>query len=63
VIGGFENGVGLFLSDEVEDGKAFKVRGMWDKISARACRWQQAVSHDGGATWQDNWIMDWQRVK
>ncbi|MFZ6743966.1 hypothetical protein ACO0LC_12110 [Undibacterium sp. JH2W] len=59
VIGGFENGVGLFVSDEEEEGKPIKVRGIWDNISAATCRWQQAASRDGGKTWEDNWIMDW----
>jgi hypothetical protein len=62
VIGGFENGVGLFVSDEEEEGKPIKVRGIWDNISATTCRWQQAASRDDGKTWEDNWIMDWVRV-
>lgn len=63
VIGGFENGVGLFISDETDGGQPIKVRGMWDNITAKTCRWQQAVSRDGGLTWEDNWIMDWKRVR
>ena len=63
VIGGFENGVGLFISDEPDGGQAIKVRGMWDNITAKTCRWQHAVSRDGGLTWEDNWIMDWKRVR
>ncbi len=63
VIGGFDNGVGLFISDETDGGQAIKVRGMWDNITAKTCRWQQAVSRDGGQSWEDNWIMDWQRVR
>lgn len=62
VIGGFESGVGLFVSDEEEEGKPIKVRGIWDNISATTCRWQQAASRDDGKTWEDNWIMDWVRV-
>lgn len=63
VTGGFENGVGLFISDETDGGQAIKVRGMWDNITAKTCRWQQAVSRDGGQSWEDNWIMDWKRVR
>lgn len=62
VTGGFKNGVGIFNSEEVEQEKTILARGMWDNISRDTCRWQQAVSTDGGQSWQDNWIMDWRRV-
>ena len=62
VTGSFENGAGIFISDDVDDGKPIKVRGLWDKITPKSCRWSQAVSHDGGATWVDNWVMEWARV-
>ena len=62
VKGGFVKGDGVFLSDDVEGDKPIKVIGLWDKISTNGCRWRQGVSHDGGATWDWNWIMDWTRV-
>ena len=61
VTGSFENGAGIFISDDVDDGKPIKVRGLWDQITPNSCRWSQSVSRDGGATWADNWVMQWTR--
>ena len=60
--GHFENGVGVFVSEELADGKPMLVRGKWDNVSSTTCRWQQATSHDGGATWATNWVMEWTRA-
>jgi hypothetical protein len=60
--GYFENGVGIFIADDVDAGKPIKVRGIWDRITAKGCRWHQSISRDGGKTWDDNWLMDWSRV-
>ncbi len=62
VKGGFVNGDGVFLSDEVDGDTPIKVIGLWDRISANGCRWRQGVSRDGGRTWDYNWIMDWTRA-
>jgi hypothetical protein len=59
--GSFEDGAGLFESDDEDDGRPIKVRGVWDLITPRSCRWQQGVSRDGGKTWEVNWSMDWVR--
>lgn len=60
--GTFVDGVGSFIADEMDGDTAIKVRGVWDRITATSCRWHQAVSHDGGWTWEDNWFMDWTRA-
>lgn len=60
--GSFENGAGIFVSDDTVDGVAWKYAGVWDNISPTTCRWRQGSSRDGGATWDQNWIMDWTRV-
>lgn len=60
--GSFTQGVGTWDTDEVEDGKAIIVRGVWDQITPASCRWYQAVSHDDGKTWQENWVMHWSRA-
>lgn len=60
--GSFENGAGIFVSDDEMDGKPMKTAGIWDKITPRSCRWRQATSMDGGKTWSQSWIMDWTRV-
>lgn len=60
--GVFENGVGAFIADDVDDGHPIKVKGVWDKITPKSCRWYQATSRDGGKSWEENWIMEWTRV-
>lgn len=63
VEGGFQDGKGVFISEEREGEQCVQVRGMWDNITATTCRWQQATSRDGGQSWQNNWSMDWTRVE
>ncbi len=62
VKGSFENGAGIFVSDDTDNGAPVKYAGIWDRISPAACRWRQAASRDGGKTWDQSWIMDWTRV-
>ena len=50
--GVFENGEGIFDADDTDNGKPIKVRGIWDRITAKSCRWRQGVSRDGGKTWE-----------
>lgn len=60
--GVFENGVGTFTADDKDGDKPIKVKGVWDRITPRSCRWWQAVSWDDGKTWEENWFMDWTRA-
>lgn len=60
--GSFVNGVGTGDAADTEDGRPVVVRGVWDQIAPDRCRWYQAVSRDGGATWEENWVMQWRRV-
>jgi hypothetical protein len=62
VRGRFENGAGLFLGDDVLDGRPIKVRFIWSKIATATPRWEQAFSADGGANWETNWIMEFTRA-
>ncbi len=62
VKGRFENGVGTFFSDGVLGGKPVRTRFTWSHITATSARWEQAYSWDAGATWETNWIMEFQRV-
>ena len=39
------------------DGRPILVRFLWSDITATTCRWEQAFSTDGGATWEVNWVM------
>ena len=62
VHGRFTDGVGVFLGEDVLDGRPICVRFVWSDIGARSARWEQAFSADGGATWEANWIMNFVRV-
>jgi len=62
MIGGFKDGLGEFYSQETHDGTHVYSRFIWSKITADSCQWEQALSEDGGKTWETNWIMEFQRV-
>ena len=62
VIGRFENGVGTFMADDVHDGKAVQLRFQWLRTDTGSPRWEQALSADGGKSWEVNWTMDFQRM-
>lgn len=51
--GRFEGGRGVFFGDDVEGGVPVKVRFDWTAGAAPA--WEQAMSADGGRTWEKNW--------
>lgn len=60
--GVFVDGAGTFIADDVDGDKPIKVRGVWDRITPKSCRWHQALSYDDGKTWQGQWFMDWTRA-
>lgn len=60
--GGFFNGVGVFLSEHEENGQTVLTRSLWDRITETSHRWLQSYSRDSGATWDDDWIMEWRKV-
>ena len=62
VIGAFEDGVGRFHADDVLDGSPVRLRFLWLGTDGAAPRWEQALSPDGGATWETNWTMDFTRA-
>ena len=62
VHGRFEAGVGTFVGDDELDGQPILVRFIWSGIGAEAARWEQAFSTDGGASWESNWTMDFERL-
>jgi hypothetical protein len=63
MIGGFSNGTGEFFDQEMFEGKSIFVRYVWSDITRNSCRWEQAFSDDGGATWETNWIMEFARIQ
>ncbi len=62
MVGAFDQGVGTFFGEDVFQGKPVRLRFLWSRITQRSAHWEQAFSADGGATWETNWIMDFERV-
>jgi len=62
VVGGFQNGVGEFYCDDIDEGRPIRVRYLWSHIAGDSARWAQAFSLDGGTTWETNWMMEMRRV-
>ncbi|HAT29466.1 MAG TPA: hypothetical protein DCW29_01025 [Janthinobacterium sp.] len=62
VVGKFENGIGVFECNDMLDGKPIRVRYTWSDIGADSARWEQAMSADGGRSWEMNWRMLMQRA-
>ncbi len=57
-VGEFRNGRGEFYDQEVIGGRMVLVRNIWSDITANSCHFEQALSNDGGKTWDTNWIAD-----
>lgn len=62
VRGRFENGTGIFLGDDVFDGRPIRVRFLWLTTGPDSPRWEQAFSTDGGESWETNWTMRFTRI-
>jgi hypothetical protein len=61
-VGSFKGNRGEFFADGVADGKPFRSRSTWIKLTRDTLRWEQAFSPDGGKTWETNWIMEYTRA-
>lgn len=57
LVGGFRDGRGLFLAEDMLDGRPICVRFIWTPDADGGPQWEQAFSDDGGATWETNWVM------
>jgi len=57
-----DDGRGVFLADDVYNGRAIKVVYIWSEIKAESCRWEQAFSVDDGVTWETNWVAEFTRT-
>jgi hypothetical protein len=62
MIGSFKDGRGEFYAQETLEGRHVYNRFIWSKITGDSCQWEQALSADGGRTWETNWIMEFKRV-
>jgi hypothetical protein len=61
-VGAFKDGRGEFFSDGTFEGKPSRDRVTWTPISKDRCRWEQAMSLDGGKTWETSWVMEFTRA-
>lgn len=62
VIGKFDDAIGSFFADDIHNGEPVMVRFQWIKSDPNMPRWDQAMSRDGGQTWETNWTMDFERA-
>lgn len=62
LIGRFEDGIGTFYAADEFEGRPIRVRFIWSQADAKSCRWEQAFSADGGASWETNWTMEFSRL-
>ncbi|MGH8104990.1 MAG: hypothetical protein ACREO1_07010 [Arenimonas sp.] len=60
--GRFVDDVGEFIAQEIHEGKAMLVRGIWRRISSHQVTWEQAASLDEGKNWKTNWYMRFERI-
>jgi hypothetical protein len=61
-IGQFQDGRGVFVCQDVVNGKAILMRFIWSNMTPNSAHFEQSFSDDGGATWEVNWITDQTRV-
>ncbi len=61
LVGRFEHGRGVFYGHEVEGGRHVYSRYTWSEITPTSARWEQALSANGGQTWETNWVMQFER--
>jgi hypothetical protein len=62
MVGRFDGDTGVFFGDDTFEGRPIRVRFDWLKIAPDRCRWAQAFSDDGEASWETNWVMDFARA-
>ena len=61
-VGKFDHGQGEFYAQDNSDGKGTLVRYVWSKITPTSAHFEQALSENGGRTWEVNWISDMTRI-
>lgn len=62
VRGKFQDGVGEFFCEEVQEGRPVVVRFRWTVLDDENATWEQAFSTDDGTTWETNWTTTHTRV-
>jgi hypothetical protein len=61
VHGGFNNGRGEFLGEDMDGDRPILARYIWT-VSPETPRWEQAFSLNRGETWETNWVMEFSRA-
>lgn len=61
VRGRFTNGEGLFYGTEPYNGRDYRLRFIWRKISDDELYWEQAFQDPSTQDWETNWIMEFNR--
>jgi hypothetical protein len=56
-VGGFKDGTGEFLDQELLDGRDIFVRNTYSDTTPKGARFEQAFSPDAGKTWEKNWVI------
>jgi hypothetical protein len=62
LVGGFTDGRGEFMDQEVMDGRPICVRFVFSEMTRDTFRFEQAFSADEGRTWEVNWASTFTRV-
>ncbi len=62
LVGGFTDGRGEFMDQEVMDGKPICVRFVFSEMTRDTFRFEQAFSADEGRSWEVNWVSTFARV-
>jgi hypothetical protein len=57
-----DDGRGVFLADDVYEGRPVRVAYIWSEITADSARWEQAFSPDAGVSWETNWVAEFRRA-
>ena len=60
-VGAFAGPRGEFFACEDVEGRATLLRIVWERVGPTACRFEQALSSDGGRTWTVDWVMQFTR--
>ena len=61
--GAFRHGRGEFFSTSIQpDSTEIISRYTFSDVTPNSLRWDDAFSRDGGNTWSNNWIMEWNRT-
>jgi hypothetical protein len=62
VFGAFSDDGGHFEGTDTFEGKPYLVRFFWSGVTTPTPKWEQSFSHDGGETWELNWVMEFTRM-